>query len=159
MKKLVFVSMLVGLITIPVFAGNGYVYNLNNQIQNNIQLIRQYEDAVARLKKRNEFLLQQKKSHPLLYKELPAFSATKKAYIYRIMLNGAKPQNINFKINNGMLSLSMDMQQKQKSQNSFFESSRYFYQSFTLPKNINIEGITHKIVGDYFVITIPKKAA
>ncbi len=157
MKKLVFVPMLAGLIGIPVFAGSGYVYNLNNQIKNNIQLIRQYENAIAHLKKRNQFLLQQKKSHPLLYKELPAFSTTKKAYIYRIKLNGAKPQNINFKINNGMLSLSMDMQQKQKSKNSFFESSQYFYQSFTLPKNINIDGITHNIIGDYFVIVIPKK--
>jgi len=157
MKKFVFVSILAGLVGTSVFAESGYVYNLNDQIQNNTQLIKQYENAIIRLKKRNKFLLGQKEAHPSLYKELPTFSTTKKAYIYRIKLNGAKPQNINFKVNNGMLSLSMDMQQKQKSQNSFFESSQYFYQSFTLPKNINIDDITHKIIGDYFVITIPKK--
>lgn len=157
MKKLTFLLFVAGLMSISSFAGNSYIYNINDQIQNNQQLIKQYEEAIARLKQRNHFLLQQKNAHPLLYKSLPAFSNTKTAYIYRIKLNGAKPQHINFKIQDNMLSLSMDMQTKHAGKNSFFESSQYFYQSFTLPKHIDVQDITHKIVGDYFVITIPKK--
>lgn len=157
MKKLVLLPVVVGLVGGSLFAQSNYIQNLNNQIQNNQQLIKQYTNAIKKLQQRNKFLLQQRNRHPLLYKQLPAFSNTKKAYIYRIELNGQRPQNIKFQVDNGMLSLSMNMQQKQQNKNSFFESSQYFYQSFMLPKDVNVKDITHKIIGNYFVITIPKK--
>jgi HSP20 family molecular chaperone IbpA len=140
-----------------LLAQENYVVGLNMELQNNKELIHEYKQEIAKLEARNRYLLDQKKLHPKLYQQLPTYESTKKAYIYRIKLNGAKPQNINFRIKDKVLSIEMNMQKHNNGKNGYFESSQYFYRSFTLPSNVKERDITHKIVGDYFVIRMPKK--
>ena len=81
----------------------------------------------------------------------------KDRYIYRIKLNGAKADALNFMIKDGVVSVKMDMKKEEKNENGYFYSSRQFSSSYTIPENVQQEKIEHKVEGDYFTIIMPKK--
>ena len=133
------------------------VPKLNTEIQRNERIIQEYEKAIQELKERNAYLETQKKNNPKLYEEKALFEETKSAYIQRVKLEGAQPKNIDFKVENHRLSLKMSIEITRDDQNGYYQSSRSFFQEYTIPSDVEESKIAHSLEGDYFVITMPKK--
>jgi len=102
-------------------------------------------------------LLAQKAKNPKLYEKKPLYEETKEAYIHRIKLNGAEAKNINFTIKDHVLSIDMNIKVEHKDKNSYYASSKYFFQSYSIPSNVEESKIKNLVDGDYFVIIMPKK--
>ncbi len=134
-----------------------YIPNLNEELAHNKQLLKEYKEGIKQLEKRNAFLVHAKKADPKLYVEKPLFEETKTAYIQRIKLGGAKAKNINFKVENHIASISMNIKIERKDKNGYYQSSRSFYQEYQIPKNVKESAIKEYVDGDYFVIKMPKK--
>lgn len=143
--------------TSSLLASSTYIPNLNTELQRNTRLIQEYQQGIEQLKERNKLLTQEKKKNPKLYEEKPLFEETKDAYIKRIKLGGAEAKNVNFKIENHMVSLQMSMKVTRNDDNGYYQSSRSFYQEYSIPKNVQESKITNYVDGDYFVIKMPKK--
>ncbi|MBN2816069.1 MAG: Hsp20/alpha crystallin family protein [Campylobacterales bacterium] len=154
LTKVIISSLLAG---VTVINAAEYVPNLNSELQRNERIIQEYEKGIQQLKERNKFLQEQKKKNPQLYVTKPLFEETKDAYIQRVKLGGAEAKNINFKIEKHMLSLEMNIKITRDDKDGYYESSRSFYQEYSIPKNVDESKISHSIDGDYFVITMPKK--
>lgn len=154
MKKTVITSLLASFVMLH---GGTYIPHLSSELERNKRMIVEYERAIEQLKERNRFLEEQKQKNPKLYDEKALYEETKDAYIQRVKLAGAEPKNIDFKIEKGVLSLHMSMKITRNDENGYYESSRLFFQEYTIPKDVEDSKITHKIEGDYFVITMPKK--
>ena len=152
-KKLFVASLLLG----ATLANAAYVRHLSSEMQKNERMIYEYEKAIEQLKERNAFLKEQKKKNPKMYEEKALFEETKDAYIQRVKLEGAEAKNINFKIENHMLSLKMSIQITKDDKDGYYQSSRSFYQEYSIPKNVEESKITNYVDGDYFVIKMPKK--
>ena len=90
-------------------------------------------------------------------KKKELYEVTKDSYVYRIKLNGAKADKISFTIKNHYLSIEMNIKTEEKTDSSYYASSRYFSQMYSIPKNVDESKIKHEVDGDYFVITMPKK--
>lgn len=56
-----------------------------------------------------------------------------------------------------MLALDMNIKTTRNDKDGYFESSRSFYQEYTIPKDVDESKITNYMDGDYFVIKMPKK--
>jgi len=153
-KKLTFIGILTAT---SLFASAAIIPNLNEELVHNKALIKEYKEALTNLEKRNNYLTEQKAKNPKLYEVKPLFEETKKAYIHRVKLNGAEAKNINFTIKDHMVTLEMQMKTERQDKNGYFSSSQYFFQSYSIPQNVNEEKIKHSVDGDYFVITMPKK--
>jgi len=151
--------MIISAILSTILAANAsaYVMDLNDEVQRNTNLISQYKQGIKNLEKRNKYLLEEKAKNPKLYEKKLAYEETKKAYIYRIKLDGAKAKNVSFTIKDHVLSIEMSIKMEEKNKNSYYASSRYFYQSYAIAKDVDEEKIKHNVDGDYFVITMPKK--
>ena len=145
------------LATFLVTSANAFIMNLNDELQRNTKLIEQYKDGIKNLQKRNECLVKEKEKNPKLYEQKPYYEESDKAYIYRVKLNGASAKNISFTIKDHILSMEMNIKMEEKNKSSYYASSRYFYQSYSIPKNVDEEKIKHSVDGDYFVITMPKR--
>ena len=156
-KKLTTSLVVSALLSTSVFAFGEFFVDLDSEVQNNTQLIKEYKNRIAKLEKRNKFLLDEKAKNPKLYEKKPLYEETKDAYINRIKLNGASAKNVNFTISNHTLSIEMNIKTERKSKDGYYASSRYFYQSYSIPSNVDETKIEHKIDGDYFVIIMPKK--
>lgn len=154
LQKLLVTSLFVGA---TLFASSTYIPNLNSELQRNTRIIQEYEKGIKQLKERNKFLVEQKKNNPKLYESKPLFEETKRAYIQRIKLNGAEAKNLNFKIQNHMVAIDMNIKTTRNDKDGYFESSRSFYQEYAIPKDVQESKITNYIDGDYFVIKMPKK--
>lgn len=154
MKKIVITSLLTSLVLLNA---SPYIPHLSHELERNKRMIAEYEKAIEQLKERNIFLEEQKKKNPKLYDEKALYEERKDAYIQRVKLAGAEAKNIDFKIEKGMLSLKMQMELTRDDENGYYQSSRSFYQEYTIPKDVEESKITQKIEGDYFVITMPKK--
>ena len=152
--KIILSSLLVG---VTFVSAAEYIPNLHSELERNKRIIQEYEKGIQQLKERNKFLEEQKKKNPKLYVTKPLFEETKDAYIQRVKLQGAEAKNINFKIEKHMLSLEMNIKITRDDKDGYYQSSRSFYQEYSIPKNVDESKITHSIDGDYFVITMPKK--
>jgi HSP20 family molecular chaperone IbpA len=154
LKKLFVTSLFVGG---TLLSASNYVPHLNSELQRNERIIFEYEKAIKQLKERNKFLKEQKQKSPKLYEEKALFEETKKAYIQRVKLEGAEAKNINFKIEKHRISLQMNIKITKDDEDGFYQSSRSFYQEYSIPKDVDESKITNYIDGDYFVIKMPKK--
>jgi len=154
LKKILLSS---SILSVSLFASSAFIPNLNQELKDNQELIKNHKNNIKKLEKRNKVLLKAKKEDPKLYESKPLYENTKKAYIYRIRLNGADTKNINFTIKNHILSIQMDIKTTRNDKNGYFESSRFFYQEYSIPKNVQESKISHKKIGNYYVITMPKK--
>jgi len=56
-----------------------------------------------------------------------------------------------------MLSLEMSIKITRDDKNGYYQSSRSFFQEYSIPKNVKESEITAYVDGDYFVIKMPKK--
>jgi HSP20 family molecular chaperone IbpA len=153
-KSIILSTILASFLATSVSA---YVMNLNDELQRNTKLIEQYKNGIKNLEARNAYLLEQKEKNPKLYEKKPYYEETNKSYIYRVKLNGASAKNVSFTIKDHVLSIEMNMKMEEKNETSYYASSRYFYQSYSIPKNVEEDKIKHSVDGDYFVITMPKK--
>jgi len=153
-RKLLVTSLLT---CASLFASSTYVPNLNAELQHNTKLIKEYKQGIQQLIERNKFLKKQKKKNPKLYENKALFQETKKAYIQRIKLNGAEAQNLNFKIQNHIITLQMNMKTTRNDKNGYYQSTQSFYQEYSIPKDVQESKITNYKDGDYFVIKMPKK--
>jgi HSP20 family molecular chaperone IbpA len=140
-----------------LFASSTYIPNLNAELAHNKQLIKEYKEGIKELEKRDTFLISAKKSSPKLYEEKAPFEETKTAYIQRIKLDGAEAKDISFKIEKHMLSLEMNIKRTRNDKDGYYQSSRSFFQEYSIPKNVKESKITTYVDGDYFVIKMPKK--
>ncbi len=140
-----------------LLAAHPYVPNLNEELSYNKSIIKEYQDTIAKLKKRNAFLEKVKKENPKLYVKKPLYEEKKDKYIYRIKLAGAKAKNLNFTIKDHMASVEMALKTERHDKNGYFSSSQNFYQQFSIPKDVKEEKITDRVNGDYFEIIMPKK--
>ena len=140
-----------------IYAFNGFALNLNDELKRNEQLIKEYKDGIYLLEKRNKLLLDKKAKNPKLYEKKELYEETKDAYIYRIKLNGVQANKINFTIKNHYLSIEMNIKTEEKTDNSYYASSKYFSQAYSIPKSVYESKIKHEVDGDYFVISMPKK--
>jgi len=131
--------------------------NINQEIEHNKQLIQRYEKSIKKLKEQNRYMLDEKAKNPKLYVKKPLYEDLKDKYIYRIKLNGAKADALNFMVKNSIISVKMDMKKEEKSENGYFYSSQQFSSSYSIPKNVQQDKIEHKVEGDYFTIIMPKK--
>jgi HSP20 family molecular chaperone IbpA len=154
-KKPIFLITFITMIFAVV--ASAYIPNLNEELQRNTELIKQYKEGIKSLEERNKLLKAEKAKNPKLYEEKPSFEDTKDAYIYRIKLGGAEAKNVNMTIKDHYLSIEMNIKVEEKTQNAYYASSRYFFQSYAIPKNVKEDEIKHSVEGDYFVITMPKK--
>ena len=144
------------LLSSSLLAFGDFFIDLDTEVQNNTQLIKEYKSRILKLEKRNKFLLDTKAKNPKLYEKKPLYEETKNAYIYRIKLNGAEANKINFTIAHHVLSLEMNIKNEHQSQDGYYASSRYFFQSYSIPSDVKEEKIEHKVDGDYFVVVMPK---
>ena len=140
-----------------LFGAINVIPDLNKELAHNTALIKEYKSAIKELEARNKFLIAEKEKNPKLYEIKPLYEETKDAYINRVKLNGAEAKNINFTIQDHMVTLEMQMKTERKDKNGYYSSSQYFFQSYPVPANVQEEKITHSVDGDYFVITMPKK--
>jgi len=131
--------------------------DINQEIEQNKQLIKRYEKSIKKLKEQNKYMLEEKAKNPQLYVKKPLYEDLKDKYIYRIKLNGAKADALNFMVKDGVVSVKMDMKKEEKNENGYFYSSQQFSSSYTIPKNVQQTKIEHKVEGDYFTIIMPKK--
>ncbi len=131
--------------------------DINQEIEQNKQLIKRYEESIKKLKEQNKYMLREKAKNPQLYVKKPLYEDLKDKYIYRIKLNGAKADALNFMVKDDVVSVKMDMKKEEKSENGYFYSSQQFSSSYTIPKNVKQNKIKHKVEGDYFTIIMPKK--
>jgi len=131
--------------------------DINQEIEQNKQLIKRYEKSIKKLKEKNKFMLEEKAKNPQLYVKKPLYEDLKDKYIYRIKLNGAEADALNFMVKDGVVSVKMDMKKEEKNENGYFYSSQQFSSSYTIPKNVQQNKIEHKVEGDYFTIIMPKK--
>jgi len=131
--------------------------DINQEIEQNKQLIKRYEKSIKKLKERNRYMLEEKAKNPQLYVKKSLYEDLKDKYIYRIKLNGAKADALNFMVKNNDVSVKMDMKKEEKNENGYFYSSQQFSSSYTIPKNVQQNKIEHKVEGDYFTIIMPKK--
>jgi HSP20 family molecular chaperone IbpA len=155
-KKLLISMLLAASATSPLLAF-GFHPDIQDEISYNEKQIKEYEKAISSLKKKNEYLKKERAKHPELYVKKPLFEETKKAYIQRIKLNGAKTDALNFTIKNNRIFISMNIKSENKEKDAYFYSSRSFAQTFFIPDNVQQDKIKHEIDGDYFTITMPKK--
>lgn len=138
-------------------ASSEYIPNLNEKIAQNTKMIKEYKGYIADLVKENKKFKEIKAKNPKLYVEKPLYEETKKAYIYRIKLNGAKAKNLKFTIKNHIASVEMYLKIERNDSNGYYSSSQNFYQEFTIPKNVEEDNISNKVDGNYFEIIMPKK--
>ena len=131
--------------------------DINQEIEQNKQLIKRYEKSIKKLKEQNKYMLEEKAKNPQLYVKKPLYEDLKDKYIYRIKLNGAEADALNFMVKDGVVSVKMDMKKEEKNENGYFYSSQQFSSSYTIPKNVQQTKIEHKVEGDYFTIIMPKK--
>jgi len=156
-KKLTTSLVVSALLSSSLLAFENFFVDLDTEVQNNSQLIKEYKNRITKLEKRNKFLLEKKAKKPKLYEKKPLFEEIKEAYIHRIKLNGAEANKINFTIAHHTLSLEMNIKNETKSKDGYYASSRYFFQSYSIPKDVEESKIEHKVDGDYFVVVMPKK--
>lgn len=158
MTKLLTTSLLAGLLLSSSVQAFGLFHgDINEQIEYDQQRIKEYQKAIKQLEKEIKYLKDEKKKNPELYVKKPLFEDLKDKYLYRIKLNGAKMDALNFVIKDNSVSISMNIKNEQKDDQGYFFSSRHFARSFTIPKNVNQEKITNRMDGDYFLIEMPKK--
>ncbi len=131
--------------------------DINQEIERNKQLIKKYEESIEKLKEQNKYMLKEKAKNPQLYVKKPLYEDLKDKYIYRIKLNGAKADALNFMVKDNVASVKMDMKREEKNENGYFYSSQQFSSSYSIPKNVKQDKIEHKVDGDYFTIIMPKK--
>jgi len=158
LRKLLVSSTVVSLALSSILsASDAYIPNLNAELSHNKLVIKEYKERLAALEKRDKFLTELKNKNPKMYEEKALFEENKNAYIYRVKLNGAEANNINFKIEHHMASIEMNIKITRNDKNEYYESSRSFYQEYAIPKNVDESKIDHYIDGDYFVIKMSKK--
>jgi len=158
MKRLILYSVIATFAVTSSLEAFGLLnVDVNKEIDRNNALIKQYEKSISNLKKENKYMMEQKSKHPELFVKKPLFEDLKDKYLYRIKLNGAKADALNFMVKDDMLTISMDMKQEEKSDEGYFYNSRYFSTSYTVPKDVVQDKITHKVEGDYFTVEMPKK--
>ncbi len=131
--------------------------DINQEIEQNKRLIQRYEKSIKKLKEQNKYMLEEKAKNPQLYVKKPLYEDLEDKYIYRIKLNGAKADALNFMVKDNIVSVKMDMKKEEKNENGYFYSSQQFSSSYTIPKNVQQNKIEHKVEGDYFTIIMPKK--
>lgn len=153
---LVLVATSVALST-SVYAFGGFSLDLNDELKRNNALIQEYKERIKTIEERNKFLEEKKAKNPKLYVKKPLYEETKEAYIHRVKLNGAEAKKVSFIIRNHYLSIEMNIKNEQKSDNSYFASSQYFSQAYSIPNNVDETKISHEVDGDYFVVIMPKK--
>lgn len=158
MKSIVKLNLLMAL----VFAGSIQAFEIFNididkRIDRNNALIKQYEQSISKLKKENKSILEKKSKNPELYVKKPLYEDLKDKYIYRIKLNGAKADSLNFMIKDDVVSLNMNMKMEEKNEHGYFYNSHYFSTSYSIPSDVKQDKISHKVDGDYFTILMPKK--
>ena len=156
-KKITLSLLASAMLSTSVFAFGGFFLDLNDELQRNTQLIKEYKASIKELEKRNKFLLEKKAKNPKLYVKKPLYEETKDAYVYRVKLNGAEAKHVSFTIKNHNLSIEMNIKTEHKDKDSYYASSKYFYQSYSIPKGVDESKIKHEIDGDYFVVIMPKK--
>ncbi|WP_455756798.1 Hsp20/alpha crystallin family protein [Sulfurimonas sp.] len=131
--------------------------DLNDEIKKNEELIKEYKINIEKLQKRNNFLLDKKAKNPNLYVKKDLYEETNDSYIHRVKLDGAKANKVSVTIKNHHLSIEMNIKNEEQTDNSYYSSSRYFSQLFSIPSNVDESKIKHEVDGDYFVIIMPKK--
>ena len=158
LQKPLLVSAIASLtLSTSIYAFGGFTLNLNDELKQNNILIKKYKDGIKSLEKRNKFLLEKKAKNPKLYIKKALYEETKDAYIHRVKLNGAQANKISFTIRDHYLSIEMNIKNEEKSDKSYYASSRYFSQTYSIPQNVDESKIKHEVDGDYFVIVMPKK--
>lgn len=145
------------LLSSALFAQGEYIPNLNEELSYNQKMLKEYKDTIKKLEKRDSYLTKVKKENPKLYVQKPLYEETKKAYIYRVKLGGARAKNMNFTIKDHVASVEMNLKTERNDKNGYYSSSQNFYQEFSIPKNVKEDKITNKVNGDYFEIIMPKK--
>jgi len=131
--------------------------DINQEIEHNKRLIQRYEESIKKLKEQNRYMLEEKAKNPQLYVKKPLYEDLKDKYIYRIKLNGAKADALNFMVKDSVVSVKMDMKKEERGENGYFYSSQQFSSSYSIPENVQQNKIKHKVDGDYFTIIMPKK--
>lgn len=158
MKKLILSPIAFTLIlTMSLEAFGLFDVDINKRIDRNNALIKKYENAIKKLKEENKYMLDERSKHPELYVKKPLFENLKDKYIYRIKLNGAKADALNFLIKDNVVTISMDMKREEKSDYGYFYNSQYFSTSYSIASDVEQDKITHKVEGDYFTVEMPKK--
>lgn len=150
-------TLLASVVLSAVLLASDYVPDLNQELAHNTKLIKEYEQSVQALKKRNEYLTSLKKEDPKLYEEKALYEVTDDAYVQRIKLNGSKAKNVNYKIEDHRLSIEMNIKVTRDDKNGYYESSRSFYEQYPIPTDVEESKITHFVEGDYYTIKMPKK--
>ncbi len=155
-KKFLISSALVGALSTSMFAF-GFTLDLNEELERNTKLIEEYKSSIKNLEERNKVLLEKKAKNPKLYEKKALYEDTKDAYIHRIKLNGSEAKNISFTIKDHYLSVEMNIKTEQKDGKNYYASSKYFFQSYNIPSDVDESKIKHEVDGDYFVVVMPKK--
>ncbi len=152
-------KLLIGSVVMSSFLISAeYIGNLNEKIEYNKQSIQQYKKAIEKLEERNKHLVEIKNKNPQLYIKKPLYENNETEYIYRIKLNGAEAKTLNFTIENHIASIEMSLKVERNTSQGYYSSSRSFYKSFIIPKDVNESSITNTMNGDYFEIVMPKIA-
>jgi len=131
--------------------------DINHEIERNKQLIQRYEKSIEKLKEQNKYMIKEKAKNPQLYVKKPLYEDLKDKYIYRIKLDGAKADALNFMVKDNTVSVKMDMKKEERNENGYFYSSQQFSSSYSIPKDVQQNKIEHKVDGDYFTIIMPKR--
>lgn len=157
MKKFVLLSAVSALVlSSSIYAYGLFDIDIDEKLKHNNAMIKKYEKRIQALKDENKYINDEKAKNPALYVKKPLYENLDDKYIYRIKLNGASTDKLNFMIKNNMVSIMMDMKSEEKSERGYFYNSRHFSTAYSIPKDVAQDKITHQTEGDYFVVEMPK---
>lgn len=77
-------------------------------------------------------------------------------YIVSAKLNGFNKEHLKLEVKDGLLTVSGEMKEEKKDENSYSKSTRYVARSIALPNNINEEKINAKYENGVLAVNIPK---
>jgi len=158
MKKLIILPIISAfMLGSSVYAYGLYDIDINEKLKYNNALIKKYEKKIESLKAENKYINDEKAKNPKLYEKKALYENLNDKYVYRVKLNGAEADKLNFMIKDNVVSISMDMKTEEKSDKGYFYSSRYFSTAYSIPADVEQDKISHQVSGDYFEVLMPKK--
>ena len=110
------------------------------------QQFRQFNDRIKPIKNSSNFVSQSRNY----------FDNQTNNYIIQIKVNGLNKENLDISTNDGSIVIKGGIQKVQNTDQSSSTSSGSFFQSFTLPHDVNIDNINASFSNNILNISIPK---
>ncbi len=125
------------------FFGHDFNHNFWRDFE---QQFRQFDDRIKQIQNSSNFVSQSRNY----------FDNQTNNYIIQIKVNGLNKENLDISTNDGSIFIKGSIQKVQSSDQSSSTSSSSFFQSFTLPHDVDTDNINASFSDNILSISIPK---